>query len=177
MKRAKQQRRVLAPATTGRSKRRLVSGGNRPGPAVAGGAVTSALVEGVVHAVDEAGVVAAILEGGQAIAPLCPAHIDRAWLRAAAARAPVAAVFAVARPSGRYVLWGVFPAEVHADVRADVVVRGRHVVVDAESVRVAGANGAQLNLDPDGNASLRGRDITSHARRVNRIKGGAIRLN
>ena len=176
MKPAKRQRAAVAPATLGRAKRRLVrddSHARAPRPASDAGL----LLEGWVRAVDEGGAIQATLASGQAIAPICPAHIDLGWLRVAAARAPVAAVFAVTRPSGRHVLWGIFPGAAHADVRADVVVRGRTVVVDAESVRVGAANGAQLNLEADGNASLRGRDITSHARRVNRIKGGAIRLN
>jgi hypothetical protein len=34
-----------------------------------------------------------------------------------------------------------------------------------------------MRLDADGNIAVSGRDVTSHARRVNRIKGGAVRIN
>jgi hypothetical protein len=135
------------------------------------------LVEGKVCAVDEQGVVQGVLAGGERVEALSPAHVDLAWLREAAAREPVAAAFAVMRPSGRYVLWGVFPSAAHADVKADVVIRGRNVRVDADSLQLTTRGGAQIKLEADGNATIRGRDLTSHARRVNRIKGGAIRLN
>jgi hypothetical protein len=72
--------------------------------------------------------------------------------------------------------FGVFPGDAHAGVTVDVVIRGRDVRVEAESINLASRN-AQVRLDAEGNVSVRGRDLTSHARRVNRIKGGAIRLN
>jgi hypothetical protein len=134
------------------------------------------LFEGHVHAVDEQGRVRGVLAGGEAVEAAAPAHIDVTWLREAAAREPVAAAFTVASPSGRYILWGLFPGPAHADVRVDVVVRGRNVRVDAESLHLS-ARGSQIRLEPDGNVNVRGRDVTSHARRVNRIKGGSIRLN
>lgn len=175
MKSPKQQRRTMAPATSGRTKRRVIQRGG--GSSASTGLAQGMLMEGVVRSVDETWRVAATLADGESISALCPAHIDRGWLRAAAAHAPVAAVFAVAQPSGRHVLWGLFPSEVHAEIRADIVVRGRHVVVDAESAQITTRAGAQLDLERDGNTSLRGRDITTHARRVNRIKGGAVRIN
>jgi hypothetical protein len=82
----------------------------------------------------------------------------------------------VARPSRRYVLWGIFPGAAHADVTIDVTIRGRQVRVDAESLHLAARN-AQVRLDVDGNIVVSGRDVTSHARRVNRIKGGVVRIN
>jgi hypothetical protein len=123
-----------------------------------------------------AGTVRAVLAGGDAIDARCPAHVDVAWLAQACARGPVAAVFVAARPSGRYVLWGLFPSAEHADVRSDVVIRARKVRVDAESLQLSSTN-ARLDLESGGNVAMKGRDITSHARRVNRIKGGSIRLN
>lgn len=135
-----------------------------------------ALLEGHVRGVDGQGVAHALLATGEAIEALCPAHIDARWLREAATREPVAAAFVVARPSRRYILWGIFPGAAHADVRIDVTIRGRHVRVDAESLHLAGRN-AQMRLDADGNIAVSGRDVTSHARRVNRIKGGAVRIN
>ena len=85
-------------------------------------------------------------------------------------------MFLPARPSGRYVLVGLFPTRAQSEVRVDVTIRGRQVRVEADEVSIASRN-ARLGLDPEGNVSVRGRDVTSHARRVNRIKGGAIRLN
>jgi len=122
------------------------------------------------------GRVKATLTGGRSVTGLCPAHIDRLWLAEAARVAPLPAVFLAARPSGRYVLFGVFPQPAHADLRVDHVIRGREVRVDAETLHLSSRN-AQVRLDPEGDVTLRGRDITNHARRINRIKGGAIRLN
>ena len=116
------------------------------------------------------------IDGTLEPATLRPAHVDARWLAEASRSAPVPALFAIARPSGRYVLFGVVPGDAHADVKVDVVIRGRDVRVEAESINLAARN-AHVRLDTDGNVSVRGRDLTSHARRVNRIKGGAIRLN
>jgi hypothetical protein len=139
-------------------------------------AAAAEVIEGHVTDVGEPGFVRAELATGETVQALCPAHVDAAWLKEACARAPVAAVFARARPSGRHVLWGIFPGVAHADVRADVVIRGRAVKVDAEALQL-NSRAAHLDLDPEGNVALKGRDVTSHARRVNRIKGGSIRLN
>ena len=136
----------------------------------------SGVLEGRVVATSEPGKVRGVLAGGQTIEALCPAHVDAIWLQAACARGPVAAAFVLVQPSGRHVLWGVFPGAEHADVRPDIVIRGRHVRIDAEAVQVS-SRSAHLDLDAEGNVAVKGRDVTSHARRVNRIKGGSIRLN
>ena len=133
-------------------------------------------IEGEVRLVDDRGLAHAMLASGETVIARCPAHVDRAWLQAAARVAPVDALFVAARPSGRLVLWGIFPGEPHEAISVDVRIRGRQVRIDAESVQVGTAE-AHLRLERDGNVSLRGRDVTSHARRVNRIKGGAVRLN
>jgi hypothetical protein len=147
---------------------RVAATGQAPAPA--------GVIEGRVVGVGATGLARGVLAGGASVEALCPAHIDSAWLAEACARAPIAAVFVLARPSGRHVLWGVFPDAAHAEVRADLVIRGRQVRIDAESLRLSSRE-ARLDLEADGNVALKGRDVTSHARRVNRIKGGSIRLN
>jgi hypothetical protein len=152
----------------------------RPAPSMGGRAratvTTAAPLEGEVRSVDERGVVHGVLATGETLVARCPAHVDRTWLKAAARVAPVEALFVTTRPSGRFVLWAIFPGEAHDSIAVDVRIRGRQVRIDAESIEV-GTDKAQLRLDGDGNVSLRGRDVTSRASRVNRIKGGAIRLN
>jgi hypothetical protein len=133
-------------------------------------------IEGQVRAVDDACLVHGVLATGQSIVARCPAHVDRSWLRAATRVAPVEAVFVRTQPSGTLVLWGIFPGPAHESIAVDIHIRAREVKIDAESVHVGTAK-AQLKLERDGNVSLRGRDVTSHARRVNRIKGGSVRLN
>ena len=134
------------------------------------------ILEGRVVATSEPGTVRGVLATGETIEGLCPAHVDFAWLQAACARSPVAAAFISLQPSGRHVLWGVFPGPEHADVRADVVIRGRQIKVDADNLQLSSRN-AHVDLDAEGNVAVKGRDVISHARRVNRIKGGSIRLN
>jgi hypothetical protein len=134
-----------------------------------------AILEGQVRAVDDRAV-RAVLATGEAIVARCPAHVDRAWLKAAVAAAPVEALFVRAQPSGAYVVWGIFPAAAHDKIVVDVRIRGRELTIDAEAIQLGNPK-AQLRLERDGNVSLRGRDVTTHARRVNRIKGGAVRLN
>lgn len=138
--------------------------------------VSGELREGFVVAVSPAGTVRADLTGGTTTDALCPSHIDLRWLAEAAKLAPIAAVFLPARPSGRYVVFGLFPTRAQSEVRNDVTIRGRQVRIEADQLDLASRN-ARLRLDPEGNVTVRGRDVTSHARRVNRIKGGAIRLN
>ena len=136
----------------------------------------SDLVEGRVVAMIEPGKARGVLAGGETIEALCPAHIDAVWLQAACARCPVQAAFALVQPSRRHVLWGLFPGAEHADVRTDILIRGRQIKLDAEALQLS-SRGAHLDLDAEGNVAVKGRDVTSHARRVNRIKGGSIRLN
>lgn len=140
------------------------------------GAAPGELREGQVTGVDSTGAVRAVLSGGAAIEAMCPAHIDARWLTAASRLAAVPAVFLIARPSGHCVLFGLFPSREQAEVRIDLLIRGREVRIEADLLHL-GSRNAQLRLDPEGNVTVRGRDVTSHARRVNRIKGGAIRLN
>jgi len=136
----------------------------------------SGVLEGRVIATSQPGTVRGVLAGGETIEALCPAHVDAVWLQAACERGAVAAAFVLVQPSGRHVLWGIFPGPEHAEVRADIVIRGRQIRLDAEALQLT-SRSARLELDAEGNVAVKGRDVTSHARRVNRIKGGSIRLN
>src|SRR4051794_5633941 len=96
----------------------LSSGRSLPAPTP----LPTVAIEGRVRRVDEDGSVHAVLDDGTSIRARCPSHLDARWLRAAARIAPVDAVFFPARPSGRYVLWGIFPDNVHAEVAVDVLI-------------------------------------------------------
>jgi hypothetical protein len=133
------------------------------------------LLEGHVVAVETGGV-RVELAGGRTAVALRPAHIDERWLAQAVRKAPVPAVLAVARPTGRLVLTGLFPGPAHAGIKLDIAIEGRDVRIDADAIHINSRN-AQLRLAPDGDVELRGRNVTSHAKRINRVKGGAIRLN
>jgi hypothetical protein len=134
------------------------------------------LLEGEVGAVSAEGAVEAVLATGETIHARCPAHVDRAWLQAAARVAPVQAAFLRAQPSGTLVLWGIFPGAEHETVAVDIRIRGRDVTIDAQSIQLD-TDKAHVRLEREGHVSVRGRDVTSHARRINRIKGGSVRIN
>jgi hypothetical protein len=133
------------------------------------------LFEGRVTAVSAA-TVEAVLGLNEAIEARCPAHIDRSWLAAAVAVAPVEAAFATPRNGGRAILFAIFPGPEHSDIRADITLVGRRVRIEGEEIRVQGKK-AHVAVTRDGGVELRGKDVTSRATRINRLQGGAVRLN
>jgi hypothetical protein len=132
------------------------------------------LLEGRVTTVGTT--VLATISPDEAIEVRCPAHVDRAWLAAAVKVAPVEAAFAVARNGTRPILVAIFPGPEHVAVRADLTLVARRVRIDAEEFRVQGKN-AHLSLDRKGAVEVRGKDVTTRATRLNRVQGGAVRLN
>jgi hypothetical protein len=135
---------------------------------------TSDVFEGRVTSVGP--VVQAIIAPDQVTEARCPAHIDRAWLAAAVAVGPVEAAFVVPRNGSRPILIGLFPGPEHAKVRADLKLVARRVRIEADEVRLQG-NHAHVALDRKGTVEVRGRDVTTRATRINRLQGGAVRIN
>jgi hypothetical protein len=115
-------------------------------------------------------------EDGTEVEARCSGHIDRGWLAAAVAVAPVDALFVLPPNGTRFLLLAVFPGEEHDDVRADLRLRGRKVVIEGDEVRLQSKH-AHVAVARAGAVEVRGKDITSRATRINRIQGGAIRLN
>ncbi len=130
----------------------------------------------VVEAPDDGPVLVVVANGRQRVEVRVPHHIDRQWLAAAVALAPVDAVVAMPAPSGEPVLWGVFPGEAHRDVVVDLNLRGRRVVVEGDSIQLK-CEKAHVRLDKSGNVEVRGKDVLTRAARLNRIKGGAVSIN
>lgn len=115
------------------------------------------------------------LDGSRAtVDALCPMHIDAAWLRAAVALGPVDV--AVVETARRHIVWAVFPSPAHDAVRVDVRLRGRGVHIEADEVTVD-CSASKLKLDRKGQVELHGKDVLSRASRINRVRGGAVRIN
>lgn len=105
-----------------------------------------------------------------------PQHIGRPWVAAALEKGPLEVALAKT-DAGRWVVWGLFPGPEHADVEAEVEIRGSTVHVHArQSVELA-CGPTRVSLKGDGEVRVRGKEILSRASGVNRIKGGAVRIN
>jgi hypothetical protein len=133
-------------------------------------------VGGKVIAVLGDGSVRGELANGEVVEALCPAHVELAWLREALLVGPVRAIFAAPEGWDEPALWGIFPGREHEKVVADVTVRGRRVVVAAESIRLE-CEANSVKLASDGNVEIRGKDVFSRAKRINWVKGAAVRIN
>lgn len=133
-------------------------------------------VEGHVTVLRRAG---AVFEprDGRAFELRVPRHVDRRWLAAAVKLAPVEAI--AVRPEGvaRPILWCVFAGDEHAVLDESFEIDARRVSLKAsESITIRTEKGL-VALDARGEVRVRGRNITSRASNVNRVKGGAVRLN
>ncbi|HLT36222.1 MAG TPA: DUF6484 domain-containing protein [Enhygromyxa sp.] len=71
------------------------------------------------------------------------------------------------------------PAPVEAEVRAEVVVDGEASVhvVEAREELLLRCGDATISLRADGTIKILGRDVTSWARRRQRIRGGSVAIN
>jgi hypothetical protein len=136
-----------------------------------------AAAEGRVVAVDaERGTARVMLDEGGHVDARLPQHVSVPWLAAAVELAAVEAAVTIPR-SGRAILWSVFPSAEHAAVSVDVQLVGRHVTLEASEQLELRCSRGSVSIDPQGNVTVRGKDVLSRASGANRIKGGIIGLN
>jgi hypothetical protein len=113
---------------------------------------------------------------GEEVFARLPQHVGRAWVAAALERGPLEV--ALARTDAeRWVVWCLFPGPEHADVEAEVEIRGSTVHVHARRSVELACGPTRVSLKEDGEVRVRGKEILSRASGVNRIKGGAVRIN
>ena len=106
-----------------------------------------------------------------------PRHVDRRWLAAATAIAPVPAV--VLHPPGLSapVLWCVFAESAHETLDERFEIRAKEIdLVGTRTVRLR-AGQSLVTVSANGEVHVVGRNITSRASNVNRVRGGAVHLN
>ena len=134
-------------------------------------------IEGLVVAVKSGGKATFRDEAGEDIDVRIPRHVDRRWLEAAVALAPVPAI-ALYLESGRSpVLAHVFSAPEHESL-------DDHFRVDAKTVELSASESIHIRTGKSivtvtaaGEIHVRGKNITSRASNLNRIRGGAVRIN
>jgi hypothetical protein len=114
--------------------------------------------------------------GGESEARI-PRQVDRRWLAAALALAPVPAVVLVLDGRRLPILAHVFATAAHERLDEHVRLDGKTIELDAqESIRIRTGR-AIVTVTAAGEVNVRGRNITSRASNVNRVRGGAVRIN
>jgi len=134
-------------------------------------------VEGQVMAVEPDGKATFRDEAGDSLAVRVPRTVDRRWLAAAVALAPVPAVV-LCLDSGRApVLAHVFAAPEHAPLDERFRVDARTIELAAsESVHIRTGKSI-VTVTAAGEIQVRGKNILSRASNVNRVRGGAVKIN
>jgi hypothetical protein len=106
-----------------------------------------------------------------------PRHVDRRWLEAAVALAPVPAIALHPDDVATPVLWCVFSAPAHEELDERFHVHARTIELSAsESVHIRTGKSV-VTVTAVGEVSVRGKNITSRASNLNRIRGGAVKIN
>ena len=106
-----------------------------------------------------------------------PRHVDKRWLEAAVALAPVPAI--AVHPEGIHapLLWCVFSAPEHAGLDEHFRVGAKTIELSAsESVHIRTGKSI-VTVTAAGEVIVRGKNITSRASNLNRIRGGAVKIN
>lgn len=106
-----------------------------------------------------------------------PRHIDGRWLAAAVALAPVPAVVLSLEPRRSPVLAHVFSTPAHAPLDERFCIDAKTIELTAsESVEIRTGKSVVV-VSANGDIQVRGKNITSRASNVNRVRGGSVRIN
>jgi hypothetical protein len=134
-------------------------------------------VEGHVVAVEPDGKAKFRDDPDELVTVRIPRHVDRRWLAAAVALAPVPAIV-LCLDSGRApVLAHVFAAPEHAPLDEQFRVNAKTIELSAsESVHIRTGKSI-VTVTAAGEIQVRGKNILSRASNVNRVRGGAVRIN
>ena len=134
-------------------------------------------LEGQVTAVRPDGKATFSDEPGESTTVRIPRHVDRRWLAAAVALAPVPAIVLCFESGRAPVLAHVFAAPEHAPL-------DERFRVDAKTIELAASEAVHIRTGKSivtvtaaGEIQVRGKNIVSRASNVNRIRGGAVRIN
>jgi hypothetical protein len=106
-----------------------------------------------------------------------PSHIDRRWLEAAVALAPLPALAMHAEGMRSAVLWCTFPGAKHKSLQEHIKLEAKTIELKAaESVNIVTGR-STITVTADGEVQVRGKNIMSRASNINRIRGGGVRIN
>ena len=134
-------------------------------------------VEGVVIGLRASGRARFRDENGTVTDLRVPRHVDRRWLEAAAALAPVPAI--AVHPEGvrTPILWCVFAAPEHAGLDDHFRIDSKTIELSAsESVHIRTGKSI-VTVTSAGEVTVRGKNVTTRAGNLNRIRGGAVKIN
>jgi hypothetical protein len=116
-------------------------------------------------------------QAGQTTEVRVPSQIDRRWLEAAVALAPVPAVVLLAEGLRQPVLWCTFPAEEHEALSDHIKLEAKTIELGASESVTIRTDKATITVSADGAVEVRGKNILSRATNLNRIRGGGVRIN
>jgi hypothetical protein len=134
-------------------------------------------LEGQVVALEANGKATFRDEVGTCIEVRVPRSIDKRWLAAALASAPVPAIVLCLESSRMPVLAQVFSAPEHEALDDHFRIAAKTIDLAArESVRIRTGRSI-VTVSADGEIRVLGKNITSRATNLNRVRGGAVRLN
>jgi len=116
-------------------------------------------------------------QAGTSLEVRVPRSVDQRWLAAAAALAPVPAIALGFDSASTPVLAYVFSTPEHEAL-------DEHVRIEAKTIELAASESVQIRtgrsivtVSADGEIRVRGKNITSRASNLNRLRGGAVRIN
>ena len=116
-------------------------------------------------------------ESGTCVDVRVPRSVDKRWLASAVAVAPVPAIALHLESSRPPVLAYVFAAPEHEALDDHFSVEAKTIDLAAsESVRIRTGRSI-VTVSADGEIRVRGKNITSRASNLNRVRGGAVKIN
>ena len=134
-------------------------------------------LEGHVIASHANGVASFRDESGTCVDVRVPRSVDKRWLASAVAVAPVPAIALTLESSRTPVLAHVFAAPDHEAL-------DDHFSVDAKTIELAASESVHIRtgrstvtVSADGEIRVRGKNITSRASNLNRVRGGVVKIN
>jgi hypothetical protein len=139
--------------------------------------VAGRFAEGHVVALGSAGRATFRDQDGAELEVRVPRQADRRWLKSAVALAPVPAMVLVLEDGSSPVLSYVFAAPEHEGLDEHVRLDGKTIELAAqESIRIRTGRSI-VTVTAEGEVNVRGRNITSRASNVNRVRGGVVKIN
>jgi hypothetical protein len=134
-------------------------------------------VVGHVIAVSQGGKAMFVDEAGEETEMVISRRIDRCWLKAAVALAPVPAVASHLGADGWTWLSDVLPTPEHEALDDHFRVDAKTIELSAsESIRIRTGKSI-VTVTAAGEVTVRGRNITSRASNLNRVRGGVVKIN
>jgi hypothetical protein len=137
------------------------------------------IVEGQITEVLTSGLVSVVTDSGQRLEGRCPQHVSVSWLKAALSAGAIECVLLV-RAASPALVWAVFSTPAHdeaAAARQETVLTGRRITVRATEAIDLTCGPSLVTLRGNGEVRTRGKDVLSRATRLNRLKGGSVRIN